>query len=351
MTIETVKLIKEFLDYANIISSILCGIISLVLVYKCSALLSDRIKKKEKEYNALNYLAICTHGYLKHVLSLWNIVKIKKKYLQIYVKDPSKINFFRAFQIIRPPIPNFEVYLPDYAFTIKKRPTLLDSLLRYIEKYSEVIGSIDFFNRDTDIVVHTPDMPQEKIIDLAEKYLKENMEESNLFRWEIAICFTIYELYNILQEIHIYQAENKIKDYVWIDVQGEKLQKVKEAEALIDKHCPNPNWRHSLIYPEEFGKKDNKIKKIIKAVFSITNENTHKVVTICGIKFKFKSKQLCKEVESTTANQYNVAQIQLLNLILNMLSPINSASQNIWCKLDDILKELGKNKNEPPTQH
>lgn len=346
MDLSTIQVIKDDWDYLNIIATVLCGIISLILIYKCSAMLSDKVKKYEKEYNSLNYLTICVNRYMKHVLGIWNIVEMRKAYLKDYILEPTdRIKFFKAFQIIRPPIPNFEIYLPDYAFTVQKQPLLVDSLLRYIEKYSEVIETINFFNRETDIVIHS-DIPQEKIVDLAQTSLKESMEESNLFRWEVAICFTIYELNHLLELIHEYQCKNKYKNFVWIDVQGYRLEKVKQAEAFLDKHCPDPNWRYSLIDPQDKYKQASWFKTFYQNLFSMRNEYTHKVIRVLGFKIKLQRKKFIENTNISTIININKIQTELLNRILNMLSPINNASHNMWCKLDDILKELKKNDNK-----
>ena len=346
-----VEIVKDTLDYVSIYANIICSIVSLILVYLCSAMLSDKKKKHEQEFNALNYLTICTNRYLKHVLGIWQIVRLRKGYLQEFIQDPDdKLKFFRAFQIIRPPIPNFEVRLPEYAFTVKKQPLLVDSLLKYIEKYSEVIETIDFFNRQTDIVLHS-DIPRNKIVDLAKTSLKDNMEESNLFRWEVAICFTVYELNHLLELIHEYQYKNKYKNYAWIDVQGLVLERVKEAEAFLDKYWPDKNWRLDLIDPNDyFQNKNHWFKNFYQNIFSVKNENIHKVVRIFGFKISFRRKQYINETTIINSNKMQQAQIQLLNIILNMMSPINNAVHNIWSRMDDILKTVSDNNNKESKQ-
>lgn len=82
--------------------------------------------------------------------------------------------------------------------------------------------------------------------------------------------------------------------------------------------------------------------KFIQGIFSIKNIDNHKVIQIFWIRIKFK---LQKKIEENNANQsltLKKIELDLLNTILNMMSPINSASHNIWCKLEEILKELKK---------
>ncbi len=342
MDVQLSQSIKDGWDYFNIICTAFCGITSLIIVYLCSSMLAEKQKKYEKEFNSLNYLTICANRYLKYMFGIWYILKVKRQCMQDYVNNPEdKLAFFKAFQIIRPPITNFDICLPDYAFTVKKHPKLLDYLLKYTEKYNESMDSINFFNREIDIVLHN-NIPEEAIINTVKSHLENNMQNSNLYRWEMSICFTIYNLYCLLQEIHKYLQANKFKDYVWIDIQGEPMRLIQEAEALLDASMQNPNWRNDLIDPHDVIVKQNPFIKFIQGIFSIKNIDNHKVIQIFWIRIKFK---LQKKIEENNANQsltLKKIELDLLNTILNMMSPINSASHNIWCKLEEILKELKK---------
>ena len=159
------------------------------------------------------------------------------------------------------------------------------------------------------------------------------------------------ELNHLLELIHEYQYKNKYKNYAWIDVQGLVLERVKEAEAFLDKYCPDKNWRLDLIDPNNyFQNKDNWFKNFYQNIFSVKNENIHKVVRILGFKISFRRKQYINETTIINSSKMQQAQIQLLNIILNMMSPINNAVHNIWSRMDDILKTVSDNNNKESKQ-
>ena len=145
-----VAIIKDGWDFFNIIVMAGCSILSVILIFICSAMLSDIKKKYEQEFNALNYLVICINRYVKHLLGILSVINTKRKEINDYLASLSdETKFKTAFQIITPPMINFEVRLSDYAFTVKKQPKILDYLLNYIENYSLVQHQVDMINNDS----------------------------------------------------------------------------------------------------------------------------------------------------------------------------------------------------------
>lgn len=288
MDITLVEIIKDAWDKWNICATFFLSFISILLVYICSARVSDNKKKKEQQFNSLNYLTICTNRYLKHMLGIWSVVKTKRELLNQYTLSPEDNKRLKnAFQIITAPMINFKVTLEDYAFTVSSNPKILDYLLHYTECYSNVEHQIEMLNNESCLVLNNA-VPQERPLQIAFAYIQEKIEESNLTRLEFSTCHTIYILNQLLREIQNYQKLNKMKDYVYIDIQGVQLDRVIEAEEFLDKKIQNPNWRNELIDPNE-NKKDNKNRlKFYEKLFSIKNINNHKVISILGIKIKKK---------------------------------------------------------------
>ena len=269
-----VAIIKDGWDFFNIIVMVGCSILSVILIFICSAMLSDIKKKYEQEFNALNYLVICINRYVKHLLGILSVINTKRKEINDYLASLSdETKFKTAFQIITPPMINFEVRLSDYAFTVKKQPKILDYLLNYIENYS--------------LVQHQVDMISNESIQIAARYNKNSLEESNLLKLKFSICYTLSLLYFLLQTVQQYQNQHKYKGYTKIDFHESIMSKIIEAENFVTSFIGNENWKNEFWDENNFYKKES----FRKNIFSITYENNHKVIIILGIKIKLKTEK------------------------------------------------------------
>ena len=91
------------------------------------------------------------------------------------------------------------------------------------------------------------------------------------------------------------------------------------------------------------------MSKIFQQIFSIKNEKVHKVITILGLKLKFKSKfltlqknlsDLKKEVNERLSNQKNIIKIQSENINVLKENVKNQTAKSA------ALKETVKKHNE-----
>lgn len=241
-----VEVIKDLWDLFDIIVTACCGVISLYLVYKCSAMLSDRKKKYEQEFNALNYLVICINRYIKHLLGILSVIETKRKELKEYFTsqdDATKLK--KAFQIITPPMINFEVRLPDYAFTVKNQPKILDYLLNYIENYSLVIHQIDMINQENYVILNKHASSNESV-NIAARSLIDDLESNNLFKLKFSTCYTLSLLYLLLQTVQKYQNDYKYKGYTRIDFHESVMNKITDAENFVTQIVGNNYWKNDL---------------------------------------------------------------------------------------------------------
>ena len=282
-----VAIIKDGWDFFNIIVMAGCSILSVILIFICSAMLSDIKKKYEQEFNALNYLVICINRYVKHLLGILSVINTKRKEINDYLASLSdETKFKTAFQIITPPMINFEVRLSDYAFTVKKQPKILDYLLNYIENYSLVQHQVDMINNDS-YLISQKGVGSNESIQIAARYNKNSLEESNLLKLKFSICYTLSLLYFLLQTVQQYQNQHKYKGYTKIDFHESIMSKIIEAENFVTSFIRNENWKNEFWDENNFYKKES----FRKNIFSITYENNHKVIIILGIKIKLKTEK------------------------------------------------------------
>ncbi len=241
-----VDVIKDIWDLFDIIATALCGVVSLYLIYKCSAMLSDRKKKYDQEFNSLNYLVICINRYIKHLLGILSVINTKKKEINEYAaKISDELKFKNAFQIITPPMVNFEVRLSDYAFTVKNQPKILDYLLNYIENYSLVIHQIEMINNESYIILEKK-VGSKESIKIASRYHINDLESNNLLKLKFSTCYTLSLLYLLLQTVQKYQNDYKYKGYTRIDFHESLMNKIIDAENFVTNIVGHNYWENDL---------------------------------------------------------------------------------------------------------
>ena len=85
------------------------------------------------------------------------------------------------------------------------------------------------------------------------------------------------------------QFQKEFQEYYSKNILGEEFQKrypIKDIELLIN----NPK-----VFYRKYVVSQHKLS-ILQHIFSIRNENNHKVLTILGIRIKFKRKKKCQKL-------------------------------------------------------
>ena len=239
-------------------------------------------QKKSEERNSLDFLLVSISRYLHYIIGLINNLKQRQIYLQKYISDPNDKAMFEQAFCVMSVIPNFEININKYNFTINTRPCIVDDILLYQQLYKEVEEGFSLLNeisRNADF-----DNQQESLI-LAKNLLSKN--------WHIYILLVVlsksaYLLNRVLKKVNEYKIlyRYRFKDSLGMmlsdSTQREMLKIVEFLESLDDK-----SWKECIndLEPKNFR---YCVKKFIQRIFSVTNEGNHKKICFLGFKIKFR---------------------------------------------------------------
>ena len=291
---------KDLIDKIHIWSSIITMIASLVLtalsillIYFNGAIRADKIKKENEEKCSLDYLIVTVSRYFNYLINIRKAVVNKFHYTEDFINNPNdKTKLKRAFSTISM-IPNFQIDLSKYDFTIKTQPSIVDDIITYQQTYQEIINCKDHINSISKGCVNI-NTPQEVIIKTAKEMLEP---EYDLYALNVLISIAIVTLNRILESINKFKIINNHKNSLGMRISDEARQELNAAILFLDS-IGNYRWRECLNDLEPI-KQKGWFVKFYQWIFSVTNKNNHKVVCILGIKIKKRLKE--KELNKTLA--------------------------------------------------
>ena len=240
-------------------------------------------QKKCEERNSLDLLLASVNRYLHHVLYLRRHLLLRTKLLQNYILNPNdEINFDQAFCTMSV-VPNFEVDVTKYDFTISTKPCIVDDIMLYQQTYKGIEKGFEFLN---DISRNNADFekPKETTL-LAHKLLSPNWHIHTLL---IYIAKAAYLLNRILNKVNEYKILYKHRFKYSLGMQmSEDTKKEMNEIILFLKSLDDQTWKECIndLEPKDFR---YCAKRFLRRVISFTNEGNHKKICFLGLKIKFR---------------------------------------------------------------
>ena len=318
-----VSIFRDFLDKIHIWSSIITMIASVILtafsillICLNGAIRADKIKKENEEKCSLDYLIVTVSRYFHYLINIRKAVLNKAHYTEDFINNPDdREKLKQAFSIISM-IPNFQIDLSKYDFTIKFQPSIVDDIITYQQTYQEIINCKDHINHVSECCV-TTNTPQEIIIKTAEEMLKP---KCGLFALNVLISTAIIILNRILENINKFKINNNHKHSLGMRISDEARQELNAAILFLDS-IGDYRYKECLNDLEPIIQKSWFVK-FYQWIFSVTNKNNHKVVCIFGIKIKKRLKEQelnntlseIKDALSSHSNEFKKVHIDLFDL-------------------------------------
>ena len=236
-------------------------------------------------FNLSCLVIVTVSRYFNYLINIRKVLLNKARYIEDFINNPNdREKLKQAFSIISM-IPNFQIDLAKYDFTIKLQPNIVDDIITYQQTYQEIINCKDHVNRVSEGCI-SANLPQEVIIKTANEMLEP---KHGLFALNILISTAIIILNRILENINKFKINNNYKNSLGMSISDDARQELNAAILFLDS-IDDYRYKECL----------NDLKPIIRKpwfvkfyqwIFSVTNKNNHKVVCILGIKIKTRLKE------------------------------------------------------------
>ena len=237
----TVNVAKDGWDIFNIIVTIILTIFSLVLIYKCSSMISDKNKKVDEEKAALDFLLIILRRYISYLIAIKSAIRSKMDYINIFLNGPNNIeNRKFAFALIYL-IPELKIELSKYDFTINSQPSIVDDILLYQELYQEISAGVDRVNYVSSMAVNINN-PLEITIKTANDLIAK---DKDLYILEILVSEAIVILKRIFDSVIRCKEFKKYDNSLTKLLDKNTINIVKDCERFLNS-TNEKRWKYKL---------------------------------------------------------------------------------------------------------
>ena len=256
-------------------------------------------QKENEERNSLDFLLASVNRYLHHILYLRKHILLRTTFLQNYILNPNdEMNFENAFCTMSV-VPNFEVDVTKYDFTISTKPCIVDDLMLYQQTYKGIEKGFEILN---DLSRNNADFEkQQETILLAHKLLAPNWHMHTLL---IYLSKAAYLLNRILDKVNEYKIlyKHRFKYSLGMKMSEDTKKEMNEI-ILFLKSLDDQTWKECIndLEPKDFR---YCAKRFLRRIISFTNEGNHKKICFLGLKIKFRRRK--QEKNDTTQEIYKI---------------------------------------------
>ncbi len=237
----TINISKDGWDIFNIIITVILTVCSLVLIYKCSSIEAEKKRVQKEEKAALDYLLIAIRRFLSYMLSIKGAIRSKINYINQFLEDPTNTEKRKYAFCLLYLIPNFQLDLAKYDFTVSTQPSIVDDIILYQEIYQDICAGVDRVNYISSQSININE-PIEITIRTAEELITRGRELDTLeiLASEIIVFLNrIYESILRCKKVHNYtdSFDRTMDDNIIEEVQ-------KSIGILIE--TKQTRWLHQL---------------------------------------------------------------------------------------------------------